>query len=55
MNTVIDGLRQVVGVPSFYVDGVVDYGAVTEYMVACLLVCVVVASVFKILVRWFEK
>ena len=55
MQTVVEGLRQVIGVPNFYIDGSLDYGLAVEYMVAAVIVAVVVSSVFKIVVRWFER
>ena len=55
MDTIISGLRDVIGTPAFYNGSAVDYGAVCEYFVASLVLLVVVSSVFKILVRWFEK
>lgn len=55
METLINSLRTVIGTPSFYTDGVLNLGAVAEYMIAGLIVLVVVSSVFRILIRWCEK
>ena len=54
MNTLIETLREIIGVPDFYIEGnnyssTWDYGAMIEYMIAGILVCVVVCSVFKFL------
>lgn len=49
MPTVIDGLRQILGKPEFYVEGVLDYGAVFEYFVGAVILCLVVCSVFKLI------
>lgn len=53
MVSVIDGLRQVIGVPNFYIDGVIQYDAVLEYFVASVVVCIVVCSIFKLLGKVF--
>lgn len=55
MNLVIDSLREVVGTPAVYVDGVIDYGLLAEYIGAVVLVIVVVFSVFKLIARCFGK
>lgn len=58
MQTVIDALRDIIGVPEFYVrlgnatNYSWDYGAMIEYAIAGILVIVVVSSVFKILKGW---
>lgn len=54
MTTLIDSLRDIIGIPDFYIEGsnyssTWDYGAMLEYMIAGILVCVVVSSVFKFL------
>lgn len=56
MNDLISTLREVLGEPEFYVrlsDSTNnynwDYGAMLEYMIAGILLCVVVGSVFKFL------
>lgn len=53
--SVIDGLRQVLGAPSVYVDGVIDYGLLAEYIVAAAILYCVVRSIFGIVVRAFER
>lgn len=58
MQTVIDALREIIGMPEFYVrlgnatNYTWDYGAMIEYAIAGILVIVVVSSVFKILKGW---
>lgn len=55
MNTLIDTLREIIGTPDFYkqmtssTNYTWDYGAMLEYMIAGILVCIVVSSVFKFL------
>lgn len=59
MNTLIDSLREIIGIPDFWVQMETnnnygntwqwDYGAMLEYTVAGILICVVVSSVFKFL------
>ena len=52
MQSLIDGMRQIIGQPSFIlVTGEVDYGAVTEYVFAGIIACICVASVFKFLIK----
>lgn len=56
MDTVIEALREIIGTPDFYIEqsgysSYWDYGAMLEYTIAGVLVCVVVASVFKFLRR----
>lgn len=58
MQTVINALRDIIGVPEFYVrlagaqNYSWDYGAMIEYSIAGILVLIVVSSVFKILKGW---
>lgn len=54
MQTLIDTLRDILGDPDFYhvLSGnnpTWDYGAMLEYMGAVIILCVVIASVFKFL------
>lgn len=51
MTTVIDGLREVLGAPQFYLNGALDYGAVFEYFVGATICCIVVVSIFKFLIK----
>ena len=54
MQTLIETLRQVLGTPDFYIENsgyssTWDYGAMLEYMAAVIILCIVIASVFKFL------
>ena len=54
MQTIINSLRQIIGTPDFYdsgsgYSGTWDYGAMIEYFVAALILCIVVSSVFRLL------
>lgn len=58
MQTIIEALREVLGVPDFYVrlggstsNYSWDYGAMIEYMVGALVLLVVISSVFRFLVK----
>lgn len=57
MQTIIQALRSVLGVPDFYVklagsnNYSWDYGAMIEYFVAALVLLIVVASVFRFLMK----
>lgn len=56
MDTLINGLRTIVGVPAFYdvTTGVVNYNLMLEYVFACFITIVTVASVFRLIVGWFK-
>ena len=59
MNTLIEALREIIGTPDFYIEGsnyssTWDYGAMLEYMIAGILVCIVVSSVFKFIRMGFR-
>lgn len=54
MQTIINSLRQILGTADFYetgsgYSGTWDYGAMIEYFVAALILCIVVSSVFRLL------
>lgn len=52
MLSIIESLREIIGQPQFYnSQGVIDYGAVTEYFICGILVCIVTASIFKFLLN----
>ena len=52
MQSLIDGMRQIIGEPSFLLtSGDVDYGAVIEYVFAGIIACICVASVFKFIMK----
>lgn len=56
MENLISGLRSVVGEADFMLaDGAIDYGAMMEYFVASVILCIVVTSVFRFLGRWFKR
>lgn len=53
-QTVIEGLREILGEPDFYkvLSGnnyTWDYAAMIEYFVGAVIVCIIVASVFRLL------
>lgn len=53
MQTVIQALRQILGIPDFYKQMTStsnytwDYGAMIEYFVGALILLIVVSSVFR--------
>lgn len=52
MTTLLDSLRSVLGSADFYetgsgYSGTWDYGAMIEYLVGAVVLCVVIASVFR--------
>lgn len=52
MDSILNALRSVLGTPNFYIDNgsynsTWDYGAILEYMIAGVILCVVISSVFK--------
>lgn len=51
MNSVIDGLREILGTADFYnsVSGAWDYGAMVEYFVGAVILCIVISSIFRFL------
>lgn len=54
MQSIIQSLRQIVGSADFYetgsgYSGTWDYGAMIEYFCAVLILCIVIASVFRFL------
>ena len=62
MQTIIEALRQVLGVPEFYVrlggstsNYSWDYGAMIEYFVGALILCIVVSSIFRIIALLFKR
>lgn len=60
MRSIIEAMRELIGVPQFYkqmgsqMNYTWDYGAMIEYVVACLILLVVIGSVFKIITRLFK-
>ena len=60
MDTIIEGLREILGTPDFYrqtgqMNYTWDYGAMIEYFVGAMILCITVSSVFKIVIRWAER
>lgn len=61
MNTVIEAMREILGVPEFYVrlgnqtNYTWDYGAMLEYAIGGMLLLIVVGSIFKIIRGVFAK
>lgn len=57
MNTVIEGLRQILGTANFYnsATGFWDYGAMLEYFVGAVILCIVVSSIFRLLGKWVSR
>ncbi len=56
MDTLIDSLREIVGVPEFYIQNsnynyTWDYGAMIEYISCIVLIIVCIVSVFKFITR----
>lgn len=57
METILTALREILGEPDFYVrlgnatNYTWDYGAMIEYFVGALILCIVVSSVFKFLYK----
>lgn len=52
MQSIIEALRSVLGTPNFYINEQLNYGAMFEYLFAGTITCIVVGSIFRILVRW---
>lgn len=61
MDTIIEALRKVLGEPDFYRQLTVngnytwDYGAMIEYFVGAVILCIVVSSVFRLLGKWVAR
>lgn len=60
MTSILDALRTVLGEADFYdsdsgYSGSWDYGAMIEYFVGAVILCIVVASVFRLLGKWASK
>lgn len=54
MTTVLQALREILGNADFYVtssgySGSWDYGAMIEYFVGAVILCIVISSVFRLL------
>lgn len=56
MTTVLSALRDILGTADFYIQngnysGSWDYGAMIEYIIAGLILCIVISSIFKFLFK----
>ena len=54
MQSVLDALREILGEADFYItngnySGSWDYGAMIEYFVGAVVLCIVISSVFRFL------
>lgn len=50
MKTVLESLREILGAPEFLLsEGSWDYAAMIEYFVGAVVLCIVIASVFRFL------
>lgn len=54
MTSILETLRDIIGTADFYIEngnysGSWDYGAMVEYFVAALVLCIVISSVFRFL------
>lgn len=54
MNSIISSLRDILGPADFYItggnyNGTWDYGAMIEYFVGAVVLCIVISSVFRFL------
>ena len=51
MTTIIEGIRQVLGEPTFYdaATGTLNTGGMIEYITGAAILCITVLSVFKLL------
>lgn len=60
MQTIIEGLRSVLGEPDFYhqmtntSNYTWDYGAMFEYFFAGVLLCITVAAGFRFIINWMK-
>lgn len=60
MTTLLEALRDIVGRADFYIEngsysGTWDYGAMTEYLCCVLVLCIVIASVFRFLGKLVDR
>lgn len=57
MNTLTDKIRDILGVPEFYSDTLLDwdYGAIIEYGFAGILLVIVIVFSFKALIRLIDR
>lgn len=60
MKTILEALRDILGVADFYIEnggysGSWDYGAMIEYFVAALILCIVITSIFRFLGKLVDR
>ena len=65
MTTIIQALQSIVGKAEFwkqlpsnnssYTSYTWDYGAMIEYFFACLILCIVVGSIFKFIMKLVSR
>lgn len=61
MTTILEALREIIGTPDFYIEsssgypGSWDYGAMIEYFVCSLILCITVSSVFRLLGKMVSR
>ena len=60
MKSLLDSLREIIGTADFYIEngsysGSWDYGAMTEYICCVLILCIVIASVFRFLGKLVDR
>lgn len=60
MNTILDSLRDILGEADFYItngnySGSWDYGAMVEYFVGAVVLCLVISSVFRLLGKLVDR
>ena len=56
LKTLIETMREFIGQPNFILSsGEVDYAAMMEYVFAGLIVCIVIASVFRFLGKLVDR
>jgi hypothetical protein len=60
MTTVLHALREILGEADFYIvngnySGSWDYGAMIEYFVGALILCIVVTSVFRFIGKLVDR
>lgn len=59
MDTLIEYVREILGTPDFYIEGTNsysgswDYGAMLEYAICGIILCVTIISVFKLIRKAF--
>lgn len=54
MGTIINAIREVLGVPTpFISDGVIHYEIIAEYIVSALMLLIVTSWIFKIVYKVF--